>query len=232
MRVLVTRPEADAQRTAARLAERGHAAILAPVTVIVPTNAPPPGDPWDAVLLTSANAVPALRQLSVGTRPVFAVGPRTAAAARAAGIADVHEAEGAASALAALVQAMLPAGTHLLHAAAQDRKDEPERSLLTAGYPVLVWETYRAKPVEEPPEALADGLRTGRIDAALHFSRRSASILVRLVEAAGLLQPFRALPHLCLSADVAAALHQVGGTVEVAAAPREEILLDLVDRLG
>jgi uroporphyrinogen-III synthase len=232
MRILVTRPEADAQRTAARLVERGHAAVLAPVTVIVPTNAPPPSDPWDAILLTSANAVPALRQLSIGARPVFAVGPRTAAAARAAGITDLREAEGEARALAALVREMLPAGSRLLHAAAQDRKDEPERSLRIAGFSVLVWETYRAKPVEELPEALVDGLRTGRIDAALHFSRRSASLLVGLVEAAGLLQPFRALRHLCLSADVAAGLHHLEGTVEVAAAPREEILLDLIDRLG
>lgn len=230
MRVLVTRPEADSRRTAARLAARGHEPVVAPVTAIVPTLEKPPREEWDALLLTSANAVPALSSLSVGNRPVLTVGARTAAAAREAGLASVREAGGDAGALAALVREALPPGARLLHAAARDRKDEPEASLRAAGFEVLVWETYRARAVEEPPDALVEGLRARRIDAALHFSRRSAGILVGLVGRAGLLAPFRAVQHLCLSADVAAALGDVGAAVAVAEAPREDALFDALDR--
>lgn len=232
MRVLVTRPEADAQRTAAALGARGHEAVVAPVTDIVPTGAPAPSEPFDALLLTSAHAVPALGALDLAGRPAFAVGARSAAAARAAGIADCREAGGDAMALASLVRDTLSPGARLLHVAAQDRKDEPERSLRAAGFEVIVWEAYRAQPVDEPPEALVAALGARRIDAALHFSRRSAGLLVGLVERAGFLVPFRLVPQLCLSADVAAALHSLGARIEVAAVPREEALLDLIDRLA
>jgi uroporphyrinogen-III synthase len=231
MRVLVTRPEGDAERTAAALAARGHEAVIAPVTVIVLTDAPPPG-PFDALLLTSAHAVPALRSIDLVGRPAFAVGARTAMAARAAGVTHCLEAGGDAAALAALVQETLRPGARLLHAAAQDRKEEPARSLRAGGFEVLVWEVYRAEAVAEPPKALVAALRARRIDAALHFSRRSASLVVGLVERAELLEAFRRLPQLCLSTDVAAAVHSLGAQVEVAAAPREEALLDLVDRLA
>ncbi|HEV2558327.1 MAG TPA: uroporphyrinogen-III synthase [Microvirga sp.] len=231
MRVLVTRPEADGRRTAARLAARGHEAVLAPVTRIVATGNPPPAGPWDALLLTSANAAPALAALSPLRQPVFAVGARTAAAAREAGAPFVQAAEGDALALAALVKATLPPGARLLHAAAEDRKDEPERSLKAAGFHVIVWEAYRAEAVEEVPAALLAALGARRIDAALHFSRRSAGLLVAFVKGAGLLEPFRRVPHLCLSADVAAALADLGAAV-VAPAPREDALLDTLERLA
>lgn len=231
MRVLVTRPEADGRRTASHLAARGHEAILAPLTAILPVADPPPGGPWDAILLTSSNAVPALAPVAPRC-PVFAVGARTAAAAREAGCGDVREARGDALSLAALVRATLPAGATLLHAAGRDRKEEPERSLRASGFEVRVWETYDARPVATLPDGLCEALRAGRIDAALHFSRRSAGLLVGLVEAAGLLRPFRTLSHLCLSADVAAALDGSAVRIAVAAAPREEALLDLVDRLA
>jgi uroporphyrinogen-III synthase len=232
MRVLVTRPEADSRRTAARLAARGHEAVVAPVTVIVPTRQEPPRGAFDALLLTSANAVPALSSLAVGGRPVLAVGARTAAAARGAGLAGVREAGGDAGALAALVRSTLPPGARLLHAAATDRKAEPAASLRAAGFELLVWETYRARAVEEPPVALIDALRARQIDAALHFSRRSAGILVGLVGRAGLVAPLRAVSHLCLSADVAASLGEIAGAVVVAEASREDALLDALDRLA
>jgi uroporphyrinogen-III synthase len=251
MRVLVTRAAGDAARTAARLAERGHEALLAPVLSIEPTGDTPPAGPWDGAILTSAHAVPALADLlaepSAGHsanilpeqgaeppagRPVFVVGGRTAAAARAAGLPPVHVAEGEAASLARLVAAGLPPPSVLLHVAGRHRKPEPEATLRDAGYPVLVWETYEAREASALPDAAADALRTGKLDAVLHYSRRSAECFVRLTEEAGLAAQARSIIHLCLSADVALPFRKGGFTVAVAAVPGEAALLALLDRVG
>src|SRR6266568_4673697 len=55
MRILLTRPELDGLRSAARLRARGHDVILAPLTRGEPLKADF-GGPFAAVLMTSANA--------------------------------------------------------------------------------------------------------------------------------------------------------------------------------
>ena len=227
MRVLVTRAREDAERTARRLAEEGHEAVLAPVLVIAPTGAPPPRAAWDALLLTSAHAVPALAALDRG-RPVFAVRARTAAAARAAGFRAVRSADGDARALARLVAAAVPRPATLLHATAPDRKAEPAASLAAAGFRVLVWECYEARAVPRLPDSALRAAEAGYLDAALHFSRRSAELLVGLAAREGLVPALRSVPHLCLSADVAAPLAARGFPTRVAPEPDEASLLGLL----
>ena len=53
MRVLVTRPRAQAEATAARLAALGHVALVAPLLEIVRTAERPPRGPFDAVIAGS-----------------------------------------------------------------------------------------------------------------------------------------------------------------------------------
>src|ERR1700704_1777136 len=93
VRLLVTRPEPDAERTAAALRSRGHQVEIAALLRIesIPDAELGPG-PWSALVVTSANALRALeshprRAELLGAR-VFAVGRSTAAAARAAGFLD------------------------------------------------------------------------------------------------------------------------------------------------
>ena len=59
MRVLLFRPEADARRSAELLREHGHEPIPAPLFRIVAGDEPAPDGPFDALVLTSGNAVPA-----------------------------------------------------------------------------------------------------------------------------------------------------------------------------
>ncbi|MBM6593753.1 uroporphyrinogen-III synthase [Microvirga pudoricolor] len=227
MRVLVTRAPEAAARTAARLAQQGHEAVLAPVLTVVPTGERPPEGPFDACLLTSAHAVPALAAEAAGG-PVFAVGSRTAAAARAAGLGPVHEAEGDARSLTGLVRGSLPAPARLLHATGRHRKPEPEAALRALGYGIVIWETYDAQPVARLPDNAIAALRTGNVGAALHYSRRSADLFRQLVEEAGLAAGARDLSHLCLSADVARPLAAAGFRTAVAAGPNEDALLALL----
>ena len=232
MRVLVTRARDDARRTAEKLAARGHEAVLAPVIEIVPTGEPMPAGPYDALVVTSAHAGAALSRLADKQKPVFAVGERTAEAAREAGFARVVAGEGDAPSLSGLIRSRLSPGLALLHVAARHRKEEPAASLRAAGFTVRPWEAYEARAVQGLPPTTIAALRAGQIGAALHYSRRSAGLFVRLAEQAGLASALRALPHLCLSADVAAPLEAAGIASLKAERPSEDSLLGLLAGLA
>ena len=231
MRVLVTRARDDARRTARKLAALGHEAVLAPVTEVVPTGEPMPTGSFEALVVTSAHAGEALASFLDKHKPVFAVGERTADAAREAGFACVVAGEGDAHSLSGLIRNTLSPGLALLHVTARHRKDEPAASLRAAGFILRQWEAYEARAVQGLPQATIAALRTGQIGAALHYSRRSAWLFARLAEQAGLASALRALPHLCLSADVAAPLEAAGVLPLKAGEPSEEALLELLDGL-
>ncbi|WP_336485685.1 uroporphyrinogen-III synthase [Methylobacterium nigriterrae] len=230
MRIWVSRPEPGAGRTGRRLAGLGHVPLVAPVLAVRPTGAALPAEPPDALLVTSANAVEALAATAgagaLRGLPVFAVGSRTAALAEAAGFGPIYDAGGDAGDLARLVAARLARGRRLLHVAGAERKAEPGASLARAGYALATLVAYAAERVPALPEAVAAALAAGQLDAALHYSRRSAAVAYDRAEAAGHGGAFRALKHYCLSADVAVPL-EAGGIVAhfVAVRPREEDLL-------
>ncbi|KAB1081382.1 uroporphyrinogen-III synthase [Methylobacterium soli] len=228
MRIWVARPEPGAGRTGERLRALGHQPLVAPVLMVRPTGAALPAEAPDAILLTSANAVAALRGAAgrLRGRPVFAVGARTAALAQAAGLGPVTDAGGDAADLVRVVRARLAPGRRLLHVAGAERKAEPAASLRAAGYDLAIVVAYAAEPVAALPGPVADALRAGGLDAALHYSRRSAAVAAERADAAGLGGAFGALKHYCLSADVAVALEAAGIAAHfVPARPREEDLL-------
>lgn len=185
LRVWVARPLPAGARTAERVAALGHRPLLAPVLDLALSGAPAPDGPFDALVLTSASAVPALAGSPLAALPAYCVGARTACAARAAGLVSIHEAGGDARALANLIGAALPRGARLLHAAGRERKDEPGDTLAARGYRLTVWVAYAARPLPALPEPVAEALEAGALDAALHYSRRSAATALGLARAAG-----------------------------------------------
>lgn len=231
MRILLTRSQDDAERTGQRLAARGHEALIAPVTRVVPTGEAMPRDAWDALIVTSAHALEALRSVEDKRIPVFAVGPHTASAVQAAGFSSVLVADGDAVSLSALIRGALSPDLKLLHVTARHHKAEPAASLRTAGFSVVHWRAYEARAIETLPPAAAEGLSTGQIGAALHYSRRSADIVLALTQEAGLLTALKSVPQLCLSADVAAPFEALGLETMSASEPHEDSILALLDRL-
>jgi uroporphyrinogen-III synthase len=230
MQVLVTRSIGDAARTAEKLAARGHEACIAPVTRIVPTGDAMPAEPYDALIVTSGHAEEALASLD-RTKLVFAVGERTAQAARGAGFTGITVAEGDAVSLVRLIRRTLPSGVALLHVTARHHKEEPAASLRASGFTILQWEAYEAQAVGTLPDNAVEALRSGQIAAALHYSRRSADLVIRLAGEAGLASSLLTFSHLCLSADVAAPLRSAGAATLVAEEPSEDALLRCLDGL-
>lgn len=235
MRVLVVRPHAQGEATGRRLAGLGHEALLAPVLDIVPTGTEPPEIDGEALVVTSAHAVAAAASWRgrFGSRPVFAVGARTARALEEAGFDRVLSAEGDGRALADLIAREIRPGAALLHLAGHDRNPEPGRALEAAGYRLSVWEAYAARAVERLPDGIATALEAGGLDAALHYSRRSAEALVDLAVAGGRAEALAQIAHACISAEAAAGLALLGpATIRVADRPTEEGVFGALDRLA
>jgi uroporphyrinogen-III synthase len=113
VRLLVTRPEPEGERTAALLRGRGHDVLQQALLRIEPVVDAELGDgPWAAVLFTSANAVRAVaahrRFAALAGLPAYTVGRRTQAAASAAGFAPVRSADGDVNDLVELIMSNLP----------------------------------------------------------------------------------------------------------------------------
>jgi uroporphyrinogen-III synthase len=235
VRLLVTRPDPDAERTAAALRARGHAVVLAPLLRIEAlADAEVGGGPFAAVLVTSANAAPAIvrheRFAQLRELPVFAVGERTAHTMRAAGFADVTSANGDVADLARLVAARLQPEAPLLYLAGADRSGDLAGALTARGFVVRIAAIYRAVAAVTLPPAVADAM-AGGIDGVLHFSRRSAEAYVNATRGAGLDDALRRPVHFCLSAQAAEPLAQAGAVdVRVAPQPTEAALLALIPR--
>jgi uroporphyrinogen-III synthase len=234
VRLLVTRPEPDAERTAAALSRQGHqvesAALLRIESI---SDAELGSGPWSALVVTSANALRAMeshpRRADLLALRVFAVGRRTAAAARAAGFRDVTAAGGN---LQDLAQCLREHGGRdpLLYLAGQDRSGDLAGDLAGSGQTVCTAVVYRAIKMDKFPPAIAAALAAGQIEGVLHFSRRSAQAYIDCARAAGLLEQAVAPIHFCLSDQIAEPLTAAGAkTVRIAPRPEETALIALID---
>jgi uroporphyrinogen-III synthase len=234
VRILVTRPEHDAQRTATALRASGHEAIVASLMSIEAlADADFGTGPWSAILMTSANAANVVanhaRIAELQAVPVIAVGRRSAEAARLAGFAHVTSADGDVRDVANLVRARFPAAARILYLAGEERSGDLAGAL--GAFALRTVEVYRAVGAAVLPPAAHTALAAGDLGGVLHYSRRSAEIYVSAARAAGILGDALAPPHYCLSAQVAEPLAAVGAkNIHVAPLPQETSLLALLGK--
>jgi uroporphyrinogen-III synthase len=232
MRVVVTRPQPQGDRTADALAARGHDAFVAPLMRIEPIEADLSGT-WGAVIITSANAPGAISGnpafAALLKLPVYAVGRRSAEAAEQAGFADVTSAGGDVRDLVQLVaERHADASAPLLYLAGENRAADLVGELAAHGVAVEMRVVYRAVTAPFPLELTA-ALEAGDVQAVLHFSRRSADNYVAGARGAGIAEPALAVRHYCLSAQVAEPLAAAGAKrIAVAPRPDEAALIELL----
>jgi uroporphyrinogen-III synthase len=215
--LLILRPQPGADETAARARALGLEPVVAPLFTTRPLAwEPPDSADFDAILLTSANAAreagPALSDFLA--LPCWAVGAATAAAARAAGFTDVRT---GASDGTALVQAAAAAGiSRVLHLHGREHV-----ALAWPGLRVESRTVYAAEAAEALPEA-ALALRDPV--ALIHSPRAGARF-------AALAPDRRAITLAAIGRAAAAAAGSGWAEVAVAAAPRDEALLELAAKL-
>src|SRR5882672_2856894 len=241
MAVLVTRPHPDDEATAAALRDRGFEVLRAPMLRFEPVMFRDHEDAlYGAVIVTSANALRAIASQLAGSRlvklPLFAVGEHTAAAAREAGFTQVMAARGDASALRDLVLAgvkakQLKKASTLLYLAGADLARDLAGELGEKGFTVVTHTTYRMIPASGLPREICDAFVANRVEAVLHYSRRSARAFLEAARSGGVEISALALPQCCISAAVASILRDAGAAhVTAAASPDENALFEALSR--
>jgi uroporphyrinogen-III synthase len=220
MRIWITRTLPDADATAARVAARGHSAIVAPVLHARPI----PGVSVDlagvdAVAFTSAHAIAAFAELTPRRDlPVFTVGDSTAAQARSAGFATVRSADGNASTLAELIAREQRDGQRVLHPTAREPAADLAALLAEHGVTATALTVYETvpTPLSAPPTDA---------EALFVHSARGAAIAAALIADAGRLD----LMAYAISPAAAAPLAALGlARLDAAPFPNEASLLDLL----
>ena len=241
MAVLVTRPHPDDEATASSLRARGFEVLRAPMLRFEPVAFHDDEDArYGAVIVTSANALRGLTPHLAASRlrklPLFAVGEHTAAAARAAGFENVTSANGEAGGLRDRVLASVKAkqlkkASTLLYLAGADLARDLAGELGESGLSVVTQTTYRMIPVPSLPYEVCDAFAANRVEAVLHYSRRSARAFLDAARAGGVEISALAIPQCCISAAVAAVVRDAGATqVLVAASPDENAIFEALDR--
>jgi uroporphyrinogen-III synthase len=234
MRLVLTRPKADAERTAAALRARGHTVLIAPLLRIEPdSSAEIAAGPFAAILVTSANAAAAIkahrRFPELAALPVFTAGDRSAEAMRAAGFASVTSSGGNVDDLARFVAARMKPGTTLLYLAAGERSGDLAGDLRNRGYSVHAAIVYRAFADAGISGEARDMFAQRNVGGVLHLSRRSAEAFINAARTADILPEALKVAHFCLSAQVAEPLARAGAAdIRIAAAPTEAALLALI----
>lgn len=223
MRALVIlRPIEAGQETARRAKEQALRAIVDPLFVIesLTWTAPPAAD-FDALMLTSANAVKYGGTALVRYRhlPVLAVGEATAQAARKAGFQVAVTGNGGAENL--LQSLPTDQYANILRLTGKDHV-----KLAVSGHEVTMCRVYQSRALSLGEKAQA-AIQQGQV--ILLYSVRAAEILACEMSRLGL---DRSINHIvALSPNIAQAAGRGWKSVQAADRPSDDALLSLAGRL-
>lgn len=236
MRLIVTRPEPDASRTADALRRLGHEPILSPMLDIwFDGQARLPEQPFQALLATSRNAIRALAahpdRARLAGLPLLAVGDQTALEARRSGFAAARSAGGAMADLVALATSELrPAAGALLYLAGEDQAGDLASRLGEHGFQVDAAILYRAEARARLAPEAARAVRQGGGFGMLLYSGRSATAFAQAVRTDGLAPLPPEATAFCISAAAAEPVAPIAaGPVLVAARPDQLSLFALIE---
>ena len=231
-RVLVTRPEPGASETARRVEALGFVPVLVPLsqTRTLPVDAAAVPENFGAVAVSSANALrhaPPDLLAALAEKPCYAVGRRTAQAARQEGFGHVIEGPGDATGLAELIVARNGAASAILYLCGRIRLPGFEARLAAAGIKIIAVETYDTLQTE-PAVDLSQP-----VDFALLHSALGAQALIEIARRPQTAHLFAGTIFLCLSERIALAIEaEKGRKIRIAAEPTEEALLFMLARQG
>ncbi|MCD7058314.1 uroporphyrinogen-III synthase [Pelagibacterium xiamenense] len=205
--LLITRPQPDADRTAAHLRALDIDCAIAPMLEAKPSGTALPA--LDAMVATAATSANAIRFLSeqpgfeiLRGRPLYTVGDQTAREAELAGFTNVHSAGGTLHDLAHLIAANKPPGP-VFYPAAHHQSGDLAGLLSTSGIPVETHVLYEMVAVSAFPPAALKRLMDGEIAGALFYSRRTAVVFARLCEGRDFAPVRTRLEALCISESCA-----------------------------
>ncbi|SCX29393.1 uroporphyrinogen-III synthase [Agrobacterium rosae] len=244
MRVVVTRPQASGEKTAALLRERGHEPVLIPLTepvhradVAIQALA----KPLQALAVTSAEAIRVLAGRGLAAPeilhlPLFAVGTASAEAARKAGFHNVTAGDSDGPALAQLIADEIKDNTgarsNLLYLAGTPRDAGFEKRLSELTVPFETVEVYEMQPLSWNP-AQWEGLADKQIDVVLLYSSEAARLFFKLLTSRPVFKQWDHCKFICISkkvlSDIPPAFQH---NAFASTAPSEAEMFDLLDLLA
>ncbi len=237
-RVLLTRHEPAAVRTAAKLRAAGHEPIVLPCSRLEDTGTPVPPGRWAALILTSTAALDVLRTRAQWAQirerleqlPVWVVGRLTAKAALDAGLREpdlvAYDAAGLAEQVVGRAAGDGPGSRPILYLAASDRSFDFDEVFRPQGISLETVEVYRNRLVVPPAEEIRRAV--GAADTAFLYSRRTASHLIELLQRYTRADDVSALHFVAISpavADVVASMPNVS----IAAGKDEEEMINAIE---
>ena len=200
MTVLITRPDEDAKKLAKVFGKAGIETIMAPMLKIHPLTLQ--GELFSAggYVFTSTKGVKhAPKSLDISL-PVYAVGKKTADAARAKGFWKVAEAGGNVDSLTRLLKTIWdPAKGDLLHLSGRHVRGDLKGELAKVGVTLYGVPVYEAKAEQSLGETLKKTLKDNKITHALFYSGRTITTFQDVVKKENLQDACKSIKVVCLS---------------------------------
>jgi len=237
LKLIVTRPEPAASRTANKLTALGHEVIVSSLLEIVDTGNKLPAGSFGAMMITSTNALRILAARGIEENmlqmPLYTVGDATAADAAAMGFSDIHSASGTAENLAGLVieetQTNPDRPQAILYACGVDTTPGLVENVREKRLIVQPWALYKANLVDQLTNISKEWLRNNDPVGVLMYSARSARQFERVLEEILPPQGLDILSIFALSPKVKLALTlRLRNRCEAALSPDEKALFNLI----
>lgn len=238
--VLITRTRPDADALAARIADLGYEPLIEPMLDVHATHLPMAGDPLcaEGLIVTSAQALRHLntlvREIAFRHKPLYAVGPKTAALAVEMGWHNVHDGGGDVRRLGAFLQTRkeVTPSSRLVHICGRDIAKDTRAIMHDLPCKVWDWVVYETDPADHFSPTFDSYVQAGRLKAALFYSPRAAAVFRENVQAYKSREDIKEIILLCLSPSVLESLASMpNGGLYVAHTPDEDALLDLLTKM-
>ncbi|MFS8183116.1 uroporphyrinogen-III synthase [Pseudovibrio denitrificans] len=231
MKILVTRPQPQADKTAQKLVAMGHEVIVEPMLSFQPltVNGDVAGDA-KAIAVTSAKAVEALVFNGLVDKlqhlPLYSVGEATAKAAEASGFQKIICADGDVDSLGRLIAERNQDGP-VFYPAAVDRSGDLAGQLEQQGIACRMVEVYQMAAATGFSGKTRDLIEAGTLDCALFYSPRTIQIFLSISNLEKTTVFLNSMKALCVSKRVAEQASSFG-EVFTAKTPSEDGLFELL----
>lgn len=239
MRLLVTRPQPDADKQTEKLSSLGHDVSTTPLLEVEFIDPGPlPLADTQALIATSRNALRGLaegKDLEAALQlPIYVVGGATANSARELGFANIHTGPGTAEELLPLILSECHSenGT-LVHLAGERMAFDLKSALEGKGFEVAQPIIYRINMADSFAEAARKVISSNKLHGVILMSPATTQTFLAMVEAPELMVVARQLTYFCLSHKVAEPLKALeDAQILIAARPTEDDLLALIGHVA
>lgn len=207
VKILLTRPKRISENTAKYLSKKNISSLIQPLfSVIKINNLKLKNVHLQAVLITSSNAIFALKKLSIKTDTlILAVGPKTGTKVKKLGYKNILFANNSAASLLDLATKTLINNDNLvLYLCGKIITLDLARKLSDLGFTTRKIVTYKTIERRKFSQKTIDGIRSGSISEVWLYSKNSEIIFYKLAKQHNLLEYLKQIKILYLGTEIIA----------------------------